>query len=84
MGRWRRWAGRCRTGRRCKVSKRLTITIRPEHALQYMAMFRVLADDTTHRFHPDFKAAFEDWHDMIRQAAMSQLSAEEIKKAARL
>lgn len=66
------------------MDKRLTISMRPEHALQYSAMLCCLKEDTMHNFHPVFKAMFEDFHDMIHKAATDQLTLAEIKKAARL
>lgn len=67
-----------------KKSKRVSISFRPEHALQYSAMFWALMNDTQHNFHPVFNAMFSDFHGMIQKSCCDQLTSDEIKAAARL
>ncbi len=60
------------------MAKKISIELRPEHALQYASILVALIDSGPQ--HPAFQGMFLDLKDKIIDACTDQLTAEEAKR----
>lgn len=60
------------------MAKKITIELRPEHALQYASILTALIQGGPQ--HPAFQGMFEDLKDKIINACTDQLTTEEAER----